>query len=75
MGRPRIKGIDLELFRWLRKLGLGWRPIERRYYSETKREVSFMTLKRRLMEAELAGQEGNNGHYQKGNMLPHEIIL
>ena len=62
MGRPRIKEIDLQLVRLLRKLGLGWRRIERRYYTQTKQEVSFMTLKRRLIEAELAVQEGNNGH-------------
>lgn len=61
MGRPQVK-INLELLRWLRKLGLGWRRIERRYYTETGREVSFMTLKRRLIEAELAVQEGNNGN-------------
>ncbi len=60
MGRPRIKEIDLQLVKLLRKLGLGWRRIERRYYAETKQEVSFMTLKRRLIEAELAAQEGNN---------------
>ena len=61
MGRPR-KEIDLQLVRLLRKLGLGWRHIERRYYSETKQEVSFMTLKRRLVEAELAVQHGDDGH-------------
>ena len=61
MGRPQVK-INLELLRRLRKLGLGWRRIERRYYTETNQEVSFMTLKRRLIEAELAVQEGNNGH-------------
>jgi len=54
--------INLELLRRLRKLGLGWRRIERRYYTETKQEVSFMTLKRRLIEAELATQDGNNGN-------------
>ena len=61
MGRPRVK-INLELLRRLRRARLGWRRIERRYYSETGVEVSFMTLKRRLIEAELAVQEGNNGN-------------
>lgn len=61
MGRPQVK-INLELLRRLRKLGLGWRRVERRYFTETKQEVSFMTLKRRFIEAELAAQEGNNGH-------------
>ena len=61
MVRPRVR-INLELLRRLRKLGLGWRRIERRYYTETNQEVSFMTLKRRLIEAQLAVQEGNNGN-------------
>ena len=60
MGRPPVK-INLELLHRLRKLGLGWRCIERRYYTETNQEVSFMTLKRRLIEAQLAAQDGNNG--------------
>jgi hypothetical protein len=51
MGRPRVKGIDLEFVRQLRRLGLGWRTVERHYYAETKQEVSFVTLRRRLMEA------------------------
>jgi hypothetical protein len=45
MGRPRAE-INLELLRRLRKLGLSWRRIERRYYTETNQEISFMTLKR-----------------------------
>jgi len=61
MGRPPVK-INLELLHRLRKLGLGWRRIERRYYTETNQEVSFMTLKRRLIEAQLATQDGNNGN-------------
>jgi len=61
MGRPRLR-INLELLCRLRRAGLGWRTIARRYYSYTKQEISWMTLKRRLIEAELAAQEGNNGH-------------
>ena len=61
MGRLRIK-INIELLRRLRRAGLGWRTIARRYYSKTSQEISWMTLKRRLIEAELAAQEGNNGH-------------
>jgi hypothetical protein len=61
MGRPQVK-INLELLRQLRKLGLSWRRIERRYYTETNQEISFMTLKRRLIEAELPVQKGNNNH-------------
>ncbi len=61
MGRPRLK-INLELLHRLRRAGLGWRTIARRYYSYTKQDISWMTLKRRLIESVLAAQEGNNGH-------------
>ena len=60
MGSPRIKSIDLQLIRRLRRAGLGWRTIARRYYSYTKQDISWMTLKRRLIEAELAARESNN---------------
>jgi len=61
MGRLRIK-INIELVHQLRRVGLGWQTIARRYYGYTNQEISWMTLKRRLIEAELAAQEGNNGH-------------
>lgn len=61
MGRLRIK-INIELVHQLRRAGLGWRTIARRYYSYTKQDISWMTLKRRLIESELAAQEGNDGH-------------
>ena len=54
MGRPRIKGIDLEFIRRLRRAGLDWRTIARRYYSQTKQDISFVTLRRRLVEADTA---------------------
>lgn len=60
MGRPRLK-VNLILMKKFRREGLGLRTVERHYYSETKQEVSFVTLRRRLMEAELTLQEGNNG--------------
>jgi len=53
MGRPRVK-MDVELLRQLRKAGLGWRTIASRYYSLTGQYLSYMTLKRRCIEAELA---------------------
>ena len=51
MGRPRVK-INLELLRRLRREGLGWRTIARRYYSHTKQDINWMTLKGRYMEAD-----------------------
>jgi hypothetical protein len=57
MGRPRIK-IDLELIRQLRGAGLGWRTIARRYYSQTKQDISWMTLKRRYIKQLSQEQEG-----------------
>ena len=62
MGRPRVK-INLELLRRLRKPGVGWRTLQGLYYHATGQEINWMTLKRRLIEAELAAPEGNNGHY------------
>lgn len=52
MGRPRVK-INLEILRQLRRAGLGWRTIARRYYGMTSQDISWMTLKRRLIEAAL----------------------
>ncbi|MFC2069341.1 hypothetical protein ACFLTP_10115 [Chloroflexota bacterium] len=40
--------------------GLGWRTITRLYYSQTKEDISWMTLERRLIEAEFAARESNN---------------
>lgn len=61
MGRPRLK-INLELLCQLRSPGVGWRSLQALYYRETKQDISWMTLKRRYVEAELATQKGNNGH-------------
>jgi len=51
MGRPRTR-INVLIVAWLRSQGLGWRTIARRYYSLTGRETSWMSLKRRFMEAD-----------------------
>lgn len=64
MGRPRVK-LDLELIRQFRRAGLGWRTIARRYYSQTKQDISWITLSRRYIEAELdlaQKQRRNNNH-------------
>ncbi|MFC2014001.1 hypothetical protein ACFLU8_03890 [Chloroflexota bacterium] len=61
VGRPPIR-ISLELLRRLRRAGLCWCTISRRYYSQTKHDINWMTLKRRY-EAELALQEANNGDH------------
>ena len=42
MGRPQIKSIDVELIRRLREVGLNWRTIARRYYSQTKQDIIFV---------------------------------
>ena len=66
MARPRVKNIDLELVHRLRIAGLGWRTIGLRYYSQTRQDISWITLKRRYIEAELIVDEqeelSNNGH-------------
>ncbi len=62
MSRPRVK-INLEIIRQLRKGGLGWRTIARRYYRHTKQDINWMTLRRRYIEGELdlaQEQPGNN---------------
>jgi len=45
MDRPRAK-IDLEIIRQLRKGGLGWHTIARRYYSQTRQHINWMTMRR-----------------------------
>jgi len=62
MGRPRIK-MNLKLVHRLRIAGLGWRIIARRFYSQTKQDINWMTLSRRYMGEELdlaQEQRGNN---------------
>lgn len=61
MGRPRVK-LDLEILRRLRTVNpkLGWRSLAGSYYLLTGQEVSFMTLKRVSLEAELAARESND---------------
>ncbi len=63
MGRPRVE-LDLEILRLLRTANpeLGWRSLARLYYRLTSQDVSFMTLKRALLEAELVAQESDNSH-------------
>jgi len=75
MGRPRIKQIDLQLVRLLRKLGLDWHTIERHYYTETKQEVSFMTLKRRYMEAVLALAQEQSAHNDHNHRNHRNVTL
>ncbi len=56
MGRPRVK-IDLvELIRQLRRAGLWWRTIARRYYSQTRQDISWMTLKTRRCSKAVAAR-------------------
>lgn len=54
MGRPRVE-IDMELLRQLRRARaeLGWRRLSRLYYRYTKQDISWMTLRKRYLEAEL----------------------
>lgn len=65
MGRPRLK-INLELLRRLRRENpkLVLRSLARLYYHLTGQDVSFMSVKRALVEVGLAidAQGGNNGH-------------
>ena len=70
MARPRVKNINLELVHRLRIAGLGWRTIGLRYYSQTRQDISWLTLKRRYIEVELTINEQeeliNNGYKNDG---------
>ena len=54
IGRPRI-AVDLKLLRWIsiNYPKLGWRRLEGKYYIHSGTYISWMTLKRRYIEAGL----------------------